>query len=114
MKKQVIIIGRKLTGHNSLPFGYSITVFTVLAVLLFSFMPKSLKYKSIWYLAVIAVGLILVFTRVAVRAHYPLDVIASSIIGYISGLAGIFISRNTNSGLGFAIKNTVLFLFYYF
>ncbi|TPD73390.1 phosphatase PAP2 family protein [Flavobacterium microcysteis] len=88
-----IIIGKKLTGHNSLPSGHSITVFTVLTVLLFSFMPKSLKSKIAWYLAIIAAGLVLVFTRVGVGAHYPLDVIVGSIVGYISGLAGIFISR---------------------
>lgn len=88
-----IIIGKKLTGHNSLPSGHSITVFTVLTVLLFSFMPKSLKYKIVWYLAIVVTGSMLVFTRVGVGAHYPLDVIVGSIIGYISGLAGIFISR---------------------
>ncbi|WP_447636331.1 phosphatase PAP2 family protein [Flavobacterium microcysteis] len=88
-----IIIGKKLTGHNSLPSGHSITIFTVLTVLLFSFMPKSSKYKIVWYLTIVVVGLILVFTRVGVGAHYPLDVITGSIIGYISGLAGIFISR---------------------
>lgn len=35
------IIGRTLTGHNSLPSGHSITIFTILTVLLFSFMPKN-------------------------------------------------------------------------
>ena len=40
------------------------------------------------------VGLIIVFTRVGVGAHYPLDVIIGSIVGYISGLIGIFISQN--------------------
>lgn len=88
-----IIIGKKLTGHNSLPSGHSITVFTALTVLLFSFMPKSLKSKIAWYLAFVVVGSMLVFTRIGVGAHYPLDVIIGSIIGYISGLAGIFISR---------------------
>jgi len=88
-----IIIGKKLTGHNSLPSGHSITIFTVLTVLLFSFMPKSSKSKIVWYLAFVVAGSILVFTRVGVGAHYPLDVIVGSIIGYISGLAGIFISR---------------------
>jgi len=34
-----------------------------------------------------------VFTRVGIGAHYPLDVITGSVVGYISGLAGIFISQ---------------------
>lgn len=92
-EEEFIIVGEKLTGHNSLPSGHSITIFTVLTVLLFAFMPPKIKYKIVWYLAIIVAGLILVFTRVGVGAHYPLDVITGSIIGYISGLAGIFISK---------------------
>lgn len=87
-----VIIGKTLTGHNSLPSGHSITVFTVLTVLLFAFVPKKLSFKILWYIFVIGTGLIFVFTRVGVGAHYPIDVITGSIIGYISGLLGIFIS----------------------
>jgi len=34
-----------------------------------------------------------VSSRVGVGAHYPLDVTTGSIIGYICGIIGIFISR---------------------
>jgi membrane-associated phospholipid phosphatase len=88
-----VIIGKTLLGHSSLPSGHSITVFTILTVLLFAFMPKKLNYKILWGFFTIIAGLILVFTRVGVGAHYPLDVIVGSIIGYISGLAGIFINQ---------------------
>lgn len=87
------IIGKKLSGSFSLPSGHSITVFTTLTVLLFAFMPKKLNYKILWISFILIIGLILVFTRVGVGAHYPLDVIVGSIIGYISGLTGIFISQ---------------------
>ncbi len=87
------IIGETLSGKTSLPSGHAITVFTLLTVLLFAFMPKHQKSKSFWYLLFMISGLILVFTRVGVGAHYPLDVIFGSIIGYLSGLTGIFISR---------------------
>lgn len=33
------------------------------------------------------------FTRVGVGAHYPLDVIAGAILGYLSGILGIFINQ---------------------
>lgn len=88
-----VIIGRALPGHSSLPSGHSITVFTSLTVLLFAFMPQKLGHKIIWILLLTIIGLILVFTRVGVGAHYPLDVIAGSIVGYTSALIGIFISR---------------------
>lgn len=88
-----IMIGRKTIGFASLPSGHSITVFTTLTVLLFAFMPKKLSYKMLWTLSLLIIGLIIVFTRVGVGAHYPLDVIIGSIIGFVSGLTGIFISR---------------------
>lgn len=88
-----VIVGKTLTGHNSLPSGHSVTIFTILAVLLFSLMPQKPKHKVLWSFFIIIAGLILAFTRVGIGAHYPLDVIIGSIIGYIAGLAGIFISR---------------------
>ncbi len=88
-----VIIGKALPGFSSLPSGHSITVFTILTVLLFAFMPKKLNYKILWSFLIIITGLILVFTRVGVGAHHPLDVITGSIIGYICWLMGIFINR---------------------
>lgn len=89
----VIIVGKALCGHNSLPSGHSITVFTILTVLLFGFMPKKLKFKILWIFLIISIGLIVAFTRVGIGAHYPFDVIIGGIIGCIAGLSGIFISQ---------------------
>jgi membrane-associated phospholipid phosphatase len=88
-----VIIGKTLTGHNSLPSGHSITIFTVLSVLMFAFMPRKLNYKILWCFLITALGLLLVSTRVAVGAHFPLDVTIGSIFGYISGISGIFINQ---------------------
>ncbi|SOD20170.1 phosphatase PAP2 family protein [Pedobacter xixiisoli] len=88
-----VIIGETLASNNSLPSGHSITIFTSLTVLMYAFMPKKFKYKFFWCLSIITLGLILVATRVGVGAHYPIDVIVGSIIGYILGLIGIFVSR---------------------
>ncbi|MDY3537878.1 phosphatase PAP2 family protein [Riemerella anatipestifer] len=87
------IVGEKLTGHSSLPSGHSITVFTILTVLMFSFMPRNLIYKMLWSFFIIIMGLMLVSTRVGVGAHYPLDTIVGGIIGYISGVLGILFSQ---------------------
>lgn len=88
-----VIIGKKLTGYSSLPSGHSITVFTLLTVLLYAFMPKRLNYKILWFIFMIGAGLVLILTRVGVGAHYPLDTIIGATIGYISGLLGIFINE---------------------
>jgi membrane-associated phospholipid phosphatase len=88
-----VIIGRALKGHNSLPSGHSIATFTVLASVLFAFMPMKLKYKITWFIFILFTGLIIAFTRVGVGAHYPIDVVVGSIIGYISALTGIFINK---------------------
>lgn len=88
-----VIIGKTMPGFSSLPSGHSITVFTILTILMFAFIPKKTNYKILWVFLLIIIGFVLVFTRVGVGAHHPLDVITASIIGYICGLIGIFISR---------------------
>lgn len=89
-----IIVGKPLLGQtNSLPSGHSITVFTVLTVIMFSFIPQKLTNKIIWFLTILIVGIILASTRIGIGAHFPLDVLVGSILGYISGIAGIFINR---------------------
>ena len=88
-----VIVGNTLSGPTSLPSGHSITIFVILAILLFAFMPSKTGYRILWSFLIILTGAVLVFTRVGVGAHYPLDVIIGAIIGYILGLTGIFISR---------------------
>lgn len=87
-----VIIGNALKGHNSLPSGHSITTFIMLTVLMFALAPSKQIYKILWFLFIITIGLIIIFTRIALGAHYPLDAIIGGIIGYVCGLAGIFIS----------------------
>lgn len=87
------IIGKTLSGHNSFPSGHSMTVFTTLTILMYAFMPKQTGMKILWIFFIVLLGYGFAITRVAVGAHYPLDVFVGSIVGYISGLLGIFISR---------------------
>lgn len=87
------IIGEHIHGYASCPSGHSITVFTTLTILMFAFMPQKAGAKSLWCLAVVAVGLILASSRVGVGAHHPLDVLIGSTLGFLSGLLGIFLDR---------------------
>lgn len=91
-----VIIGKILSGNTSLPSGHSIATFVVITILLFAFMPKRNKYKVIWSSFILMLGFIIAFSRVAVGAHYPIDVIVGSIIGYIVTVIGIKISNKVD------------------
>ena len=81
---------------TSLPSGHSIATFMVITILLFAFMPKKNTYKISWSILMLALGLVIVFSRVGVGAHYPLDVIIGSTIGYIVTIIGIRISNKVS------------------
>lgn len=88
-----VIIGKTLSGCNSLPSGHSITIGAVLAVLYYAYIPRKTEFRILWAFLMIFTALMLVSTRVGVGAHYPLDALIGGILGYISGIIGIFISR---------------------
>lgn len=90
------IIGKPSVGYASLPSGHTITIFTVITTLLFAFLPRVFKMRLLWLVFMISLGLIIAFSRVGVGAHYPLDVIIGSIIGYIFALLGIVINNNVS------------------
>ena len=91
-----VIIGSTLSGHTSLPSGHSITTFTIITLLMFAFMPKNNKSKVLWSFFILTLGFVFALSRVAVGAHYPIDVIIGCIIGYISTVLGIVINNNVN------------------
>lgn len=91
-----VIVGKTLSGNTSLPSGHSITIFTITTLLLFAFMPKETKTKIVWSIFIPLLGLGIAFSRVGVGAHYPLDVIIGSTIGYITALLGIFINNKVH------------------
>ncbi|MFG6687200.1 phosphatase PAP2 family protein [Mariniflexile sp. HNIBRBA6329] len=91
-----VIIGRTLTGSNSLPSGHSIATFTIVASVFFAFMPKKTKLKIAWFLFIFSTGLFIALTRVGVGAHYPLDIVVGSILGYLAAIVGIFITKKFN------------------
>ena len=92
-----VIIGKTLAStHSSMPSGHSIIIFIIITILLFAFMPKELKLKIFLTFFILTLGLIIAFSRVGIGAHYPLDVVIGSAIGYISAVVGIVINNNVS------------------
>ena len=104
------IIGETISGKSSLPSGHSMVTFIAITTLLIAFMPEKNKYKILWCPFMFSLGLLIAFSRVGVGAHYPLDVIIGSTIGFIIAILGIKITNSVN---WFAwIKNKKLYPMY--
>ena len=88
-----VIVGKALKAHNSLPSGHAITVFTILTVLFYAFNKNSWPYKITASILLMVIGFTLAFSRVAVGAHFPLDVVIGSVVGYLCGVLGIIFSN---------------------
>ena len=93
-KGDFIVIGDALTAHNSLPSGHSITVFAGAIAILATIFPHPRKWRH-WLILITGLVLtaILCLSRVAVGAHWPLDLFVGAACGWMAGLAGAAIVR---------------------
>lgn len=89
------IIGEKLMGANSFPSGHSVTIFTILSILFFAFMPRTCKWRLLFIVGVVLLGVLVGLSRVGVGAHYPLDVLAGALLGCVCGIFGVLVASKT-------------------
>lgn len=89
------IIGEKLMGANSFPSGHSVTIFTILSILFFAFMPRSCKWRLPFIIGIVLLGVLVGLSRVGVGAHYPLDVLAGALLGCVCGVFGVLVASKT-------------------
>lgn len=86
-------IGPLLTGFNSLPSGHALCAFAAFSAFLLARYPQG-KWP------IVALGLttasIIALSRVAVGAHWPLDIVFGAAIGSAAGLCGALIALHTN------------------
>src|SRR5574343_1306635 len=88
---QITIIGAKLTAH-SFPSGHTVSAFSFVVA-----WAALLGWRAV-PIAVIAV--LAGFSRIAVGAHWPVDVLAGAMIGLLGGWAGLRLSKYFCWGLG--------------
>ena len=81
------VCGQGLCGKNSFPSGHSQAAFSVAVVLS--------GYCKKWLLFYLLAGLA-AFSRVYIGVHYPFDIIAGSMIGYLSAKLVLVISQRFN------------------
>jgi len=100
------IIGPVLTGHNSVPSGHSITAMAVAAAVLAALMPRPRRWlHAVWMLGAVLLGLAVCLSRIAVGAHWPLDVAAGAAGGWLAGLWGAAIGRRWQYPEKYSLRN---------
>ena len=88
------ILGETLTGRDSLPSGHTATVFVAGTIISLIFYFSRVNTGRWWVVpTVLAATLLLSVSRVAVGAHWPLDVFFGAVCGFLGGLSGIFLTQ---------------------
>jgi|TARA_R110000850_G_scaffold230807_3_gene355563 membrane-associated phospholipid phosphatase len=86
-----VVIGELLTKHNSLPSGHTITIFAAVftfLVLLCRF--SKTRYTWLWLGMGFSFATMVGLSRLAVGAHWPIDILLGAMLGWVAGVGGAF------------------------
>lgn len=104
-KEDFTIIGRELL-FKSLPSGHSMTIFIFITLLAIAFFPhnRAKLTQALWLISSFALGLFIAASRVAVGAHWPLDVLIGSLIGSALAIIGVYLCEKTSHKINYEAK----------
>lgn len=111
----VHVIGPHLTSH-SFPSGHTTTIFLLTSILAAGLHNRSLA------LSIQLLGLLVGLARVAVGAHWPLDVAGGMLCGWTSALIGLYLARRwarpgsayVREGVRFGLIACTVYLFFFY
>jgi membrane-associated phospholipid phosphatase len=84
------VIGQTLY-HHSFPSGHTITAFALAAAIWFTWPGPRAGLHAAWRWAVLVLATLVGWSRVAVGAHWPLDVLMGAAGGWLGGWAGTWL-----------------------
>lgn len=88
---EITLLGKVLIGHTSLPSGHTITVFAAsIAVLMTLYPSMKTRHDKLVLSVLLALTVLISLSRVAVGAHWPLDLFIGAACGWIAGYSGVY------------------------
>lgn len=98
------VIGPRLHGR-SFPSGHAVTAFVFLALLAGHTLPRHWLWLGGGLAALIALS------RIAVGAHWPTDVLAGAVLGWLAGFAALYAARRFSPAWQRRLGALAIFLF---
>lgn len=92
------IAGKVLTGHTSLPSGHTITIFAIMTVILgIMILYRKTKHLFLWSIIITLFTSLVAISRIAVGAHWPIDVLTGAVLGVVAGCSGVYLTYKYNA-----------------
>jgi len=96
-QQDISLIGEQLMGHTSFPSGHTITIFaTMIAVVCVLLRDKKIANCYRWCGLLLTIAVVIAVSRVAVAAHWPVDLLFGAVIGTFGGISGEWLTRRFN------------------
>ena len=102
---QFEVVGQILRGHTSFPSGHTITIFAATTVILCVLIREiKTQHQILWGIFLTLFATVVGVSRIAVGAHWPVDVLVGALLGTLSGISGVFLTYKYTAWWEWMIK----------